>query len=420
MPAFAGMTTGDKCGFILLRVLTLCLVLAAPGFLPARAQETLDVISAPAPEYEFGETMTFQMTAQSSAGDIIGATVYVRAFGLERTFVGPAHLTQGQEITATYTLNLHMLPLPPFAPVQYWWEISASEGASLITEPQTFLYEDNRFEWRTLTAGGVTVHWYAGETPFGQAALDAAVAALERANRDLRAPLPQAVNLYVYESAEAARAALAPVGRIWADGYADPPLGLAVVAVADDLDAIHNLEREIPHELTHVLVYQATGEHYDQVPTWLNEGLAVMNQAQPDPAFPAALEAARQAGTLLRLSSLCGPLPADPAQAQLAYAESESVVRYIRDTFGVSGLAGLLAAYADGLGCGPGVERALGIPLDELERNWLAAVFQTGPINSPSGNSDPLPWAILAAVMLFAPALFYILIRRRPPSRRAA
>jgi peptidase MA superfamily protein len=375
---------------------------------------TLTVVAAPPPEYEFGEKMTFEVSARSSAADIIGATVFVRAPGFARTFVGEAHLTPGVEITATYALNLTLRPLPPFAPVEYWWEIRGSGGESLLTDPQTFVYEDNRFDWRTLTRGILTVHWHKGDTPFGQAALDVATTALTQANRDIQAPLPEHVNIYIYADAESARAALAPVGRIWADGYADPPLGLAVVAVADDESDAVNFGREIPHELTHILIYQATRDRFAQVPTWLNEGLAVMNQAEPDPGFPGALAAARQTGTFLSLNDLCGPLPADPAQAQLAYAESESVARYIRDTYGATGITALLAAYADGLGCAAGVQRGLGFPLDELERRWLAEAFHVGPVNPLSSTLDPIPWIILAALVLFAPVLFFLLIRRKP------
>ncbi len=393
------------------------------GYTPALAAQvraTITLVSAPPPEYEFGKTMTFQAAARSSGPSLIGATVFVRASNEARTFVGEARLTPGAEISAAYPLNLSLHPLSPFAPVEYWWEIRDSAGGSLTTEPQSFVYEDNRVEWRTLTRDPVTVHWHAGETAFGQAALDVATAALTDANRDIQALLPEQINLYIYADVQAAQAALAQVGRIWADGYADPALALAVVAVAADEVAGLNLQREIPHELTHLLIYQTTGDHYRNVPTWLYEGLAVMNQAQPDPGFPAALAAARDAGTLLSLSSLCGPFPADPAQAQLAYAESESVVRYIRDTHGAPGLTALLGAYADGLGCAAGVDRALGVSLAALEEGWLRDSLLTGPISAPPRVVDLTAWVILAAVVLVSPVLFFLLISLTPSARRPA
>jgi hypothetical protein len=64
------------------------------------------------------------------------------------------------------------------------------------------------------------------------------------------------------------------------------------------------------------------------------------------------------------------------------------------------------------------VERGLGLSLDELEREWLAEAFHIGPINPLPGQLDPVPWAILAALVLLSPVLFFLLIRRRPSARR--
>ena len=62
------------------------------------------------------------------------------------------------------------------------------------------------------------------------------------------------------------------------------------------------------HEYTHLLVKNTSGN----VPTWFNEGLAVMHQAQRDSSFPALLAAARDSQQFLSLTSLCGPF--NPAQ----------------------------------------------------------------------------------------------------------
>jgi hypothetical protein len=389
----------------------------------SQAGDDIQITAAPPPEYEFGKTMRFEASARSESSPIIGATLFVRSAGASRTFVGEARLTPGlsqrTKITAIYELNLSLYSLAPFAPVEYWWEVRDSGGASLTTEPQTFIYEDNRFEWQRREGDVINVYWIEGNSAFGQAALDIANAALARANREIQASLPERVNIYIYPDEQAA---LKLTERIWAVGHADPvPLkgeGVVIVAVPDDLEASLNLERLIPHELTHILVYQATGDHYSQVPTWLNEGLAVMNQGQPDPDFPAVLAKARAAEQLLSLSNLCGPLPADPAQAQLAYAESESIVRYIRDRYGASGLSALLSAYADGLGCAAGVERGLGIPLEELERRWLGEVLQVQTVSWP--RQTLFPWIILTGLVLLSGGLFFVLITINPSRRRNA
>jgi hypothetical protein len=376
----------------------------------ASAQTGIRVIASPTPEYKFGETLNFQISVQSSV-PLTGATLFVRAQDEARTLVGEARLNTGADTRATYTLNLALHPLTPFANVEYWWEIRDSANTQLTTEPENFYYEDNRFPWQTAEREKVTAHWYEGDHAFGQAALDIAVSALTQANRRIHAPLPENVNVYIYANGPDVQAMLAPIGRAWAGGHADPALGVVIVAVTPGPEAESRLRNEIPHELTHLLVYQATSAHYAQVPSWLNEGLAVMNQEEPNPDAPALLDEARRSGTLLSLNNLCGPFPVDATQAELAYAESESVVRYISDQHGDTGLADLLAAYADGAGCSAGVERGLGFPLSELESRWLQTSLNANP--TLLKLQALIPWIILAGLVLFSPAIFILMLGRR-------
>ena len=140
-----------------------------------------------------------------------------------------------------------------------------------------------------------------------------------------------------------------------------------------------------------------------------------MNQAEPDPDYPTALAKAREGGYLISLADLCGPFPADPLRAQLAYAESESAARYLHDRYGSQSVAALLAAYADGLGCSAGVERALGQPLADFESGWLAEAVNANP--SMFKLRALAPWLVLAAMVLFAPALFWLLTHANAKAR---
>jgi len=389
----------------------LAIALSSLALPPAAAAQTgITVTAAPPPEYKFGETLTFQISVRSSV-PITGATLFVRAQGEARTFVGEARFSSGVATTAAYSLNLATHPLTPFATVEYWWEIRDNSGAQLTTEPKNFYYEDNRFNWQTTARETMSVHWYVGDHAFGQAALDIATAALTQANRSIHAPLPATVNIYLYANSADVQAMLAPTGRAWAGSHADPALGVVIIAVAPGPEAESYLRNEIPHELTHLLVYQATGDHYAQVPNWLNEGLAVMNQQEPDPDAPARLTAARDRGQLLSLNDLCGPFPTDAAQAQLAYTESASVVHYIGDQYGDTGLTALLAAYADGAGCAAGVERGLGLSLSDLESHWLQEALNANP--ALFKLKALTPWIILAGLVLFSPAIFLLLLNRK-------
>ena len=377
----------------------------------ARAQAGITITSAPAPSVVFGDVIAFEVEATSSGGDLTAASLHLQA-GTQAAFAWPAvDFEPGAEVTARAVVDAAAAALPPFSQVRYWWELAASDGATLTSEPATFYYEDDRFEWRRAESGNLNVHWYAGEADFGQAALATAIAAYSEANRDIRAPLPERLELYIYANERDVRAALQRVGVLWADGHADAALGVVIVVAAPDLSAEINLQREIPHELTHILLYRAAGENYRRVPAWLNEGLAMLNQAQPEPDFPAVLAAARDGDGFLSFDSLCGGFPSEAERARLAYAQSEAFTRFLRGRYGSEGLHALVDAYAGGAACAEGAAQALGTPLAALEQAWLAEA--TGAVAAATRWRLLAPWLVVGSLVALGPLVFFLLILRR-------
>lgn len=392
------------------------LLLALAALPPAQAQSGLRVVALRTPEYTFGGPVTFAILAAGDA-DITDVTLLLRTPDEPRTFVGKARFTKGQRVEAVYVLEPGRRGLGAFSPVEYWWELRDAAGNLLETEPQTFTYSDNRFTWQTLSEGGLTVAWYAGERAFARQALDIAAEGLTRANRVIQAPLPDAVTVYLYASASDAQLAVAEGNRLWADARANPLFGIVIVSLPPDaVDTPTQMARAIPHELTHILIAQKTGERFGFVPNWLQEGLAVMHEASPDAAAAAALADASAQDRLIPLATLCGPFSHDAAAAQLAYAQSESVTRYIQDRFGARALEALLTAYADGLACESGVQQALGLSLETLEADWRR--------DKVDANPDTLqlrlfaPWLILGAIVMAGPWLLLALTRSAARPRR--
>ncbi len=389
------------------RAVLAALVLALAALTPAQAQDGLRVVALRTPEFTFGGPATFAILAAGDA-DITDVTLLLRTPDEPRTFVGKARFTKGQRVEAVYVLEPGRRRLAAFSPVEYWWELRDAAGNLLETEHQTFTYSDNRFTWQTLSEGGLTVAWYAGDRDFARQALDIAAEGLTRANRVIQAPLPETVTLYLYASAEDAQLAVAEGNRLWADARANPLFGIVIVALPPDaVDTPTQMARAIPHELTHILIAQKTGDRFPLVPNWLQEGLAVMNEAAPDAVAAAALADASAADRLLPLAALCGPFSQDAATAQLAYAQSESVTRYIHDRFGARALETLLTGYADGLACESGVQQALGVSLATLEADWRRDKVDANPDTLPLRLFAP--WLILGGLVLAGPLLLLAL-----------
>ncbi len=375
------------------------------------AQVGVTITSAPPPTYEFGQTISFDVAAESTT-TISNLVLFIQEPDGTQVQWSDVDFERAKSISTTATFDLAQYTLRPFAELTYWWAVEDITGQRATSAPTTFYYEDNRFAWQRVGSGSVKVHWYSGTADFGQAALAVAAGAMALINRDIRAPLPPHLDIYLYAQTADAQAALQRLGRAWANGHADPELGVIVVVVPDDLRAEVTLQREIPHEMTHVLIYLATGEHLADVPTWLNEGLAGMNQGARDSQLPALLAAARDARSFLPLASLCGPFPTESNAALLAYAQSESVVRYLRDRFGSEGLFRLLGNYGRGAQCEAGLQSSLGLTLAELETDWLREA-----VYAPAATGSGLvPWLVLTGLVLLGPLLLLLLTARARPA----
>jgi hypothetical protein len=336
----------------------------------ARAQEPDSFTASSTYTYSFGQQISFSIEASAPAPI---TSLYLHTQVEDEIYSDPhaVAIEPGTAISATFSRDLNQSPFPPFAQIRWWWEVRDADGNSITTEPDVFQYTDNRFVWHTTTAGQLEIYTVVDDPVYVQSALNVAQTALGRIEQTLEAPPLDLVSIYIYPSIEDLRAALEMAGREWAGGQARPELGSILVAVPPDAQALARMERDIPHELTHLVVYQTVGPAgYRTIPAWLNEGLATANELRPDPMLASLLESAHVQGRLIPFSELCNPFPINRDAALLYYAQSGSLVSYIRERYGNVAIRSLLAAYADGAGCEGGITRALGLTSQQLELAW--------------------------------------------------
>jgi hypothetical protein len=394
---------------IFLAAITLALVLLPHGIAHADGI----TVTANEADYAFAQQMTFHIAAQSDA-DIKSAVVVFRS-GNRPERRAQADFEPGKAIDITHVQRLTGDVLSPFSQVTYWWELSDAAGHKQSTPHQTIEYRDNRFAWQEVAESNVHVLYYLGDVAYAQSALSVARAALVRINEELAAPLPPRVDVYLYASLDDLQSALLLAGRDWQGGQARPDLGVVLVAIPPGQEALVQMKRDIPHELTHLLVYQATGPGYVRVPRWLDEGLASANEELAQPSYQLALEAAFRNKQLIPLETLCAPFPADAGLAQLAYAESQSFVQFLRNR-DPDAIRRLLGAYAGGATCSGGVEQAMGSTLGALELAWRASLGPQGAwlalIDSVGG------WVVMAILVSLALIPLAFVTRKPRPRKR--
>ena len=330
--------------------------------------------------------------------------------------------TPANVVSLTATIDLKEIRLIPFSTVSYWWEAIDQSGQKARSATQTLLYVDNRFPWQELASGPARVHWYQGNSGFGGAAANSAAEAIPGLQQQIAVEPPSPLDVYLYASLDDLRSAVELAGREWLGGQARPELGVVLVAIPPGDSARLQMRRDIPHELTHLMTFVAASPNYDAVPRWLDEGLAVLNEGEPNSAQALAVQEALTGNKLIPIESLCGAFPADASAALLAYGQSRYVVQQIINEYGSAGIQALLAAYRDGATCSGGVEQALNITLPELELKWREAL-QAGPAGQagavPTAATTAtgiLPWLVLIAVI--ALPLIVVLLWRSPRKAR--
>ncbi len=383
-------------------VLKLMAILLIAAMLPfnvkqVHGQEGI-VVEEPMVAISFGQSITFQAKIKSSI-PIQQVSLLFRGINEESTRVETLAVGTDGLVSFTYDASLNLIP--PFGWVVFWFQATLSDNQTYTSDPIRFQYKDDRFPWRDVSRENVNVHWYAGDDAFGSAALDAAASGMQTINEVIPVSLVDPIDIYIYSNPTDLQNTLLLGGENWAGGHANPEFGVVMVAIAPGAGQTIEMQTKIPHELAHVMLYRSLGETYAVQPLWLLEGIASMVELYPNPDYARALEIASGGDSLLTFESLCASFPADAGNAFLAYAQSQSFVSYIRDSFGSSGLARLANSYGEGFSCELGATSALGTPLSQLDVRWRENVL--GQNTSGVAARNLLPFLLLLALVLMVP-----------------
>lgn len=329
---------------------------------------------------DFPNSIKFSLAAKLTSGSAAIKEVdldYI-LLGSVATEVKVANLTTtGTGLQAETTVDTKRSYIPPGTHLSYYWEFVDTAGNIYDTSAQELVYQDHRFPFQELSKGVVTVRWYAGADSFGQAALNKALATIDRLGQEYNIKPTKPINITIYPDTQTMFTALPPNTAEWVGGQAVPTLGTIVLAIpAGNLTEVN---RSIPHEVTHQVNYQATKNPYNYLPKWLDEGLAVYNQDQVDGFLIQAFQRGVDKQDLIPLRVLNGSFPADTQQSYLAYGESVEVIKYIIKKYGSAGIGRILSAFKDGVSYNEAVQKGLGIGLDELDREWRQSLGYTQP-----------------------------------------
>jgi hypothetical protein len=340
---------------------------------PVTAQGPIQVLDQGV-ETAFRDHITFNIGLESDS-KITEVRLLYRVAGQLATARGDADFEPGTQVKASFTIDQKRDYLPPGTELEYWWMITNEAGDSLKTEPQHLLYMDERHDWQTLSNERLTLYWYKGDRAFGEALFDQANRTLDQIESEAGVKVEVPVKIFIYGSFADLHDAIAVGSQEWTGGQAFTDQGVVVIGVSpDDLD--YGLIAT-PHELTHLVIHQATDNPFGDIPRWLDEGLAVYMSGELDAPWrdyrDMVARSARQ-DKLMTLQTLSSSFPADPEQAGLAYAESGSVVEFIIKHYGQKAMAHLLEIFSQGSLYDDALEQALGVDTWGLDTAWRQSI----------------------------------------------
>lgn len=179
-------------------------------------------------------------------------------------------------------------------------------------------------------------------------------------------------------------------------------------ATANDLGFV------VAHETAHLVLGRLERKRGEKLPLWFHEGIAVWVSGQaPLRGARTSFTLAATQGILLPFDDLADAFPEDPADADLAYLQSEAFIGHLVKTRSAAGLRRLLSLFRDGHTFNNAFEEAIGAPRRTVETQWARSYRR------------PLPWLralreriSLLTLIALGTILAFVIVRLRARRQR--
>ena len=187
-------------------------------------------------------------------------------------------------------------------------------------------------------------------------------------------PFQKTVDVMIAPTAEAFQRIQPAGARVpaWAIGVAYPTENLIIllsprVRQRGNIDLIKTFQ----HELIHIALGQAF-KGKEQVPRWLNEGLAMIAGGEWSVARLSTMTFAVLGRKLLPMDRITETFPWEPGQAELAYCESFYFISFLKGRFGNDAFREFMRAYIARKNFKEAIQDAYRVRWEDMEEIWLS------------------------------------------------
>ena len=370
-------------------ILALVIYLSVCVFSPSLIQAGNElVILDSSAQAEFPSALHFNLSAQGDADitDVRLRYTVDRLSYAQVTSEVHVEFIPSTIVNAEWTWDMRRTGgLPSGSSVDYWWLVKDANGNQIETAPARVQFDDNRYLWHSLTEGKINMYWYEGDESFARELMTTAHQVLDRLSRDTGAHLEKPARLYIYaRTADLRGAMISP--QEWTGGAAFTRYSAIAIGIAPG-DLIWG-KGAIAHELAHLVVHQMTFNPYGDLPTWLNEGLAMYAEGILKLEYVAILANAISGENLISVRSLSSPFSAYAKEAALSYAQSYSLVEFLISNYGQDKMLELLNTFRQGSTYDAALDRVYGFDMDGLDDLWRKYVIkQYQPAGKKAGST---------------------------------
>ena len=390
--------------YFLLIVTIIVLLITMP--LAVHAEQEISVLGSTT-ELHFPTALVFTVKAESSS-DItrIRLSYQVEKMNFARVIseAWPEFIPSNQ-VEARWTWDMRNASLPPSAIIHYWWTLENKNGSKFTTPMNTVRFSDSRYNWKSLSSGKVTLFYYESNQSSADELMKATQQALERLATDTGVRLDKPIELYIYANSKDLQGSMV-FPRDWTGGTAFTQYNIIAIGISSQ-----NLDwgrKALAHELGHIVTHQLTFSPYGaNLPTWLDEGLAMHAEGELDPNLEVYLKRAATQQSLISIRSLSSPFSAKSEDAYLSYAESQSIIEFLLQNYSKDKMADLLTFLKEGMSTDEALIKLYNFDQDGLDQLWRVSlsttlpkqtIEQPNPITTTQHGFYPVAIILLAAL----------------------
>ena len=209
------MTVGNLIARRIVRGVALASLLLLPlraAVAPSTSAAELATFGNPAATSKFGDAITFEQPVTVLGGAIKRAEILLDFPGSLGPDVSEAPPPRSDD-TLRYQLDVSNTNLKPNTRIVARWRLTGNDGSTQLGPQVAITYADTRFSWRTRIGSIVHVHWYQGDSAFGERAAQIGDRAVQDADALLGVKDDAPIDFFIYADQTAFYQALGPATR---------------------------------------------------------------------------------------------------------------------------------------------------------------------------------------------------------------